>query len=188
MSFVDKIKNEFKKNKGVRIGHTAVVSRKVHTINPDCPEKVSIMMNSDAGEVFYNRLTRNEIIHIDLFHEIKTFDLKHMADYVKESLINNSLGHLIDFIDIQTGSGGGKLTGNLSYGKTESLINNHLNHVHLAALISDDELSSLLILISSIEEALNNQNVELRKVEYIKHEIGNKTSICHLILLTLILI
>ena len=174
MSFVDKIKNEFKKNKGVRIGHTAVVSRKVHTINPDCPEKVSIMMNSDAGEVFYNRLTRNEIIHIDLFHEIKTFDLKHMADYVKESLINNSLGHLIDFIDIQTGSGGGKLTGNLSYGKTESLINNHLNHVHLAALISDDELSSLLILISSIEEALNNQNVELRKVEYIKHEIGNK--------------
>ena len=42
-----------------------------------------------------------------------------------------------------------------------------------SSLISDDELSSLLI-ISSIEEALNNQNVELRKVEYIKHEIGNK--------------
>ncbi|MDD4568821.1 MAG: VWA domain-containing protein [Tepidanaerobacteraceae bacterium] len=173
MNNVEKLRKEFNKNKGVRIGETAVVSRKVHTIHPDCPGKVNIVVNSDAGQVFYHRLAQNEITHIDLFHEVITFDMVQMAEYLRQTLTENALDHLMDYIDIQTGSGGGKLTGDLKYGMTESLKKNHLNHVHLAALIPCEELDSLFYLVSAVEEALKKQKVELRKIEIIKHEIGN---------------
>ena len=132
------------------------------------------MVNADAGKVFYGRLTENEIIHIDLFHEITVFDLIQMTDFLKKGLIENSMGNLLDYIDIQTGSGGGKLTGSLNYGLTETLKNSHLNHVHIAALIPDCKLETVFLLVAKVEEALQAQNVELRKVENINHEIGNK--------------
>ena len=50
----------------------------------------------------------------------------------------------------------------------------HLNHVHLAALIPDCKLETVFLLVAKVEEALQAQNVELRKVENINHEIGNK--------------
>src|SRR5690554_4678709 len=140
MNPVIKLQKALNENKGVRIGQTAVVSRKVHTINPSTPQIVSIIVNSDAGQVFYNRLLPNEIIHIDLFHEIKTFNLRQLADFVIEGLKSSPFSHLMDYIDIQTGSGGGRLTGDLCYGRSESLKKSHLNHVHIAACIPEEEL------------------------------------------------
>ncbi len=173
MNPVTKLQQELRENKGVRIGQTAVVSRKVHTINPIYPQNIKIIVNADAGQVFYNRLLPNEIIHIDLFHEIKTFNLKRLADFLKDALEISSFRHLMDYIDIQTGSGGGRLTGDLCYGMTEHLRKTHLNHVHIAAHIPDDELESIFLIVSKIEQALIEQGVELRKIEKILHEIGN---------------
>jgi len=172
MNPVKKLQLELKKNKGVRIGQTAVVSRKVHTINPASPQKINIIVNSDAGQVFYRRIQPNEIIHIDLFHEVKTFDLKQLAQYLIYALEKSSFKHLMDNIDIQTGSGGGKLTGALCYGTSDSLKKSHLNHVHIAALIPEDELESVFLIVANIEQGLLEQGVELRKVEQISHEIG----------------
>lgn len=173
MNHIEKLRMEFDKSKGVRIGQTAVVSRKVHTINPNTPQNVSIVVNADAGQVFYHRSVQNEIIHMDIFHEITTFNLKQMTDSLKKNLIESSLGYLLDNMDIQTGSGGGRLTGNLSYGITESLKKNHLNHVHLAALITDEELKNIFLIVAKVEEALQKQGVELRKIERLRHEVGN---------------
>lgn len=173
MNPTTKLKTELDENRGARIGQTAVVSRKVHTINPNIPQNASIIVNADAGQVFYHRLAQNEIIHVDLFHEIKTFNLKQMADFLKENLKESSLGHLMDNMDIQTGSGGGRLTGNLNYGTTENLKKSHLNHVHIATLIPDEELKNIFLIVAKVEEALQQQGVELRKIEKITHETGN---------------
>jgi magnesium chelatase subunit D len=173
MNPVKKLQHELNKNKGVRIGQTAVVSRKVHTINPITPQKINIVVNSDAGQVFYQRLLPNEIIHIDLFHEIKTFNLKQLANFVKKALEISSFSHLMNNIDIQTGSGGGRLTGDLCYGMTESLKKSHLNHVHIAAFIPEEELESIFLIVDNFEQALLEQGVELRKIEKILHEIRN---------------
>jgi len=173
MNPVIKLQHELKKNWGVRIGHTAVVSRKVHTVNPDTPQNINIIVNSDAGQVFYHRSLPNEIIHMDLFHEVKAFNLKQLANSLLKALEKSPFSHLMDHIDIQTGSGGGRLTGDLCYGRTETLKKNHLNHVHIAALIPDEELQSIFFLVNVIEQALLEQGVELRKVERISHEIGN---------------
>lgn len=175
MSAIEKLQAELNNGKGVRIGQTAVVSRKVHTINYDTPQNVNIIINADAGQTFYYRFGENEIIHIDLFHEIKTFNLQQMADFLKKSLVENSLDYLMDNIDIQTGSGGGRLTGSLSYGITENLKKNHLNHVHITAFMSDEELENIFLIVAKTEEALQEQGVELRKIERIKHETGNSS-------------
>lgn len=175
MNPVIKLLQELKNNKGVRVGQTAVVSRKVHMINPAAPQKINIIVNSDAGQVFYQRLSPNEIIHIDLFHEIKSFNLKQLAEFLVKTLERSPFNYLMDNIDIQTGSGGGRLTGVLCYGRTESLIKSHLNHVHVAALISDEELESVFLIVNKIEQALLEQGVGLRKVEKIQHEIGNSS-------------
>lgn len=173
MIHVEILRSELEKHRGVRIGETAVVSRKIHTIDPHQPEEVHIIMNSDAGRVFYNRFNENEIIHIDLFHEIAAIDIKKAAEYLKKSMVESGLNNFIDYIDIQTGSGGGRLSGSLNYGLSESLVKDHLNHVHLAGLIPDDRLDMVFFLVDKVEEVLQLQNIELRKVEKIFNEIGS---------------
>lgn len=173
MMLSKKVLREFKKNKGVRIGQAAVVSRKVHTIYPDRPEIVNIITNADAGKVFYGRLGEGEIIHIDLFHEVSTLDVKQTATYLAEHLKKSQYSYLTEYIDIQTGAGGGKLDGSLIYGRSESLKKDHLNHVHIAALISDDELDSIFFIIKKLEEVLQEQKIELRKIEKIRHQLGD---------------
>lgn len=173
ISPLEKIKREFARGRGVRVGEAAVVSRKVHVISPERPQLVRIITNSDAGKVFYNRFNEGEIVHVDLFHEIKKVDVKMVANHLLKALFEVSKEDMADFIDIQTGSGGGRLTGTLNYGKTESLLKDHLNHVHLAVLLDDNNLDLLLFLIDRLEEALIEQDVEIRKVEKIQNEIGN---------------
>ena len=107
MNPTNKLLLEIKNNKGVRIGQTAVVSRKIHTISPNTPESVNIIVNADAGQVFYQRAKQNEILHIDLFHEITKFNLRQLADYIKNVFLEKSLDYLFDNMDLQTGSGGG---------------------------------------------------------------------------------
>jgi magnesium chelatase subunit D len=172
MIYIEKLKSELAKGKGVRIGHTSVVSRKVHTINPLNPEVVNIMTNTDAGRVFYHRCKDNEIIHIDLFHEIAKNNVRYLAENLIYSLSESKFSGLVNYIDIFTASGGGKLTGSLSYGLTESLIKSHLNHTHIAALISDEQIEAVFLLIKKIEENLTKQGIELRKVERIIHDIA----------------
>ncbi|MFO7152767.1 MAG: VWA domain-containing protein [Bacillota bacterium] len=169
---LEKIKSEFLKGRGVRIGEAAVVSRKVHLSSPERPQLVRIITNSDAGKVFYNRFNEGEIVHVDLFHEVKKVDVERIAKSLLKALSESSRESMGDYIDIQTGSGGGRLTGSLDYGKTENLMKSHLNHVHLAVLLDDDNLDFLLFLVDKLEEALMEQGVEIRKVEKIKNEVG----------------
>ncbi len=173
MNPTNKLLLEIKNNKGVRIGQTAVVSRKIHTISPNTPESVNIIVNADAGQVFYQRAKQNEILHIDLFHEITKFNLRQLADYIKNVFLENSLDYLLDNMDLQTGSGGGRLTGDLCYGTSGTLKKSHLNHVHVAILLPDAKLNNIFFIINVIEKALQEQGVELRKIERIKHEVGN---------------
>lgn len=172
MIHVEKLRSEILKQRGVRIGETAVVSRKVHVVT--CrPEEIHIIMNLDAGKVFYNRVNENEIIHIDLFHEIAVIDVKNIAEYLKKAILGSKWMEFIDYIDIQTGSGGGRISGGLNYGTSESIKKSHMNHVHLAVLIQDQELEMVFFLVETVEELLQQNGIELRKVERIFNEIGN---------------
>jgi magnesium chelatase subunit D len=172
MTHVEKLKHSLSAGNGVRIGHTSVVSRKVHSTSPINPEVVNIITNTDAGRIFYHRYNLDEVIHIDLFHEVSIIDVKSMAKDLILALSESKFHDILSYIDVMTSGGGGSITGNLNYA-TENLINNHLNHVHIAALISDEKLDSVFLLVEKVEESLMRQGIELRKVEKIVNCIGN---------------
>jgi len=78
----------------------------------------------------------------------------------------------LDLIDMQTGSGGGRVSGSLNYGRKFSLRKAHYNHVHLAAMLPDNCLAAVFYIVSAIEAELSRQGVEIRKVERISHLEG----------------
>lgn len=170
---LEKLKLTLENKKGVRVGETTVISKKVHVINQNHPQIVNIISNADAGVVFYNRPVEDEIIHIDLFHEIAICNVSRLSKKLINDLKASPARELIDYIDIQTADGGGRLTGSLNYGNTEAIKKSHLNHVHIAVLLPNDLLKYIFLLVDSIEKGLLEQNIELRKINKIVHKVGN---------------
>ncbi len=172
---------------GCRIGETAVCSRKIHTIEPDRPQIVTVVQNSDAGQIFYRRRRPGEVVHIDIFHAVQALNptpiglavKRGIERYAQEMSVQIGYEHanrryqLAHYVDVQTGAGGGRVTGTLSYGQRESLKKAHLNHVHISAKLPDQDIAAAFYLVYSVEEELQRQGVELRRVELVQHRQGS---------------
>lgn len=74
----------------------------------------------------------------------------------------------MDFVDIQTSTGGGRITGNLNFGKKLSLRKAHINHVHLTIMIPPVHLACLIYIILAVEEFILSCNLELRCMKKLK--------------------
>ncbi len=169
---------------GCRLGEAAVCSRKVHTVDPYQPEVVTIITNADAGQVFYHRQRAQEIIHVDVFHSVGKVQPQSIAQAVKRGLeqyaqgVGAQLGYeqanrryqLANYFDVQTGVGGGRVTGSQLYGQKESVKKAHLNHVHLSGKLANGDLAAIFFIVAAVEKAIEKQGFELRLVEYVQHE------------------
>lgn len=180
----------FKEERAVRIGQSSVVSHKLHTMDPAHPEEIKVMQALDAGQVFYRRQDSNAIFHMDIFHQCGLIDHRQVAKAIKKNidiynfhrsvqngalLSRGAITVMPDWVDVQTGVGGGRVTGSLEYGKKASLRKAHENHVHIAALIPDEHIASLFYLVQAVEEVILAAGLELRANERIIHDpsIGN---------------
>lgn len=176
------------KNKGVRIGQSAVVSRNMHTFHPITPEKVNILQGVDAGQAFYQRQDKGTVCHVDVFHQCGKVDHHMVAANIKKAVVAYNLHYSVnkmlfnhfnndaidaDYIDIQTGTGGGRITGSLTYGQKLSLRRAHENHVHIALAAPNDHIACLFYIILAVEEAVIASGLELRRNEQIIHLKGN---------------
>lgn len=173
-----------KANVGCRVGESAVCSRKVHTVDPYQPEIVTVVTNADAGQVFYRRQQPQEIIHVDIFHSVGRVQPQPIAQAIKRGLeryaqcITAQLGYeeaskryqLAHFFDVQTGLGGGRATGSQQYGQKESVKKAHLNHVHLSGKLANGDMAAIFFIIAAVEQAIVQQGLELRRIEYVRHE------------------
>ena len=179
------MQSEFRMGRGLRIGETTVVSKRVHVIHPASPGEIKVLVNQDAGVCFYSRRRKDEILHIDVFHEVAEVDHRRAADAVKRAvyrfyqdllldrargLFLPQPGELLNLMDIQTGTGGGRVGGTLNYGRKLSLRKAHCNHVHIAAMLPDNCLLVLFYLVLALEEEIARQGVEIRKVERLTHQ------------------
>lgn len=189
---VAKLTSLLKKNYGVRIGESAVVSRNMHTFSPLTPQKVYILQNVDAGQAFYHRTEKGSVCHLDVFHQCGLVDHKEVARNVRKAvktynlhssveniLYNTAYGHSdvnLDYIDIQSGTGGGRITGSLRYGQKLSLRRAHENHVHIALLLPDEHLACLFYIVLAVEKVILESNMELRCNEEIVHVKSNSKS------------
>lgn len=164
---------------GVRLGQCAVLSTKVHAFNARSPEHVQVMVNADAGQVFYHRRDSGAICHLDIFHQCGMIDHVLAASYVCQAVdfyhklagakAPSSPAGLVnpDLIDIQTAAGGGRITGTLTGGQKESLCRVHENHVHLALHLPYDHICCLFFIVAAIETAILACGFELRCNEQI---------------------
>lgn len=173
---VEQLMRLFTSNSGCKIGESTVVSKKLHIYNAVQPQEIQIMYNVDAGCLFYNRQDCNKIIHLDCFHECGQVDHHLVAAALRDAVSHYNtlvrdypeLCHTsIDpnYIDIQTSTGGGRITGNLAYGQKLALQHAHKNHVHVAALLPDRHIACLFYIVLAVESAILACNLELRCIE-----------------------
>lgn len=177
----------FGRELGVRIGQSTVASQKMHTYSPDKPQEVQILQDVDAGQVFYRRQAAGQVYHLDVFHQCGLVDHRQAAKNVRQAVetynLHQQMQQLVLFnmgstgvnanlIDIQTGTGGGRITGDLSYGTKQSLRRAHENHVHIAAMIPKEHLVCLFYIVNSVETVIKETALELRCNERIIHSAG----------------
>ncbi|NLW16752.1 MAG: VWA domain-containing protein [Firmicutes bacterium] len=169
---------------GCRVGEAAVCSRKVHLVDPYRPEFVTVVKNADAGQVFYKRQKTGEIIHVDIFHAVGRLRPQPIAEAVKRGLERyalhgsvergyeqaKELHQLAHFFDVQTGLGGGRVTGSQLFGQKESVKKAHLNHVHLSGKLANGDLAAVFFIVAAVERAIIEQGLELRRIEFLQHE------------------
>ena len=164
----------------VPIGETSVLSRSLHTIEPARPGIINVLLGADAGQVFYQRSRPGEILHLDIFHSLGEVDHRRMAERIKEMLADEVLKAylagfpFLDYTDLQTGTGGGRLSGSLTYGQKESLRRAHTNHVHIATMLPPALWGSLVPLVSAVEEEIMGQGYQLRRVDGITCQRGEE--------------
>ncbi|MCG0239590.1 MAG: VWA domain-containing protein [Firmicutes bacterium] len=168
MDWVEKVAAHLHRGEGVRFGEAAVVSRRVHLMDPAVPEEVVVLGHADAGQVFYGRRDRDRVLHIDLFHQVGPVDHRRVAAAVRRVLSQCGQPDLAHYVDVQTSTGGGRVTGDLTYGTRPSLRAAHRNHIHLAAEIGDGGLPLLYPLILALEEEVLAQGLEIRRVDRLR--------------------
>lgn len=186
----DTLRVLFREDKGARIGHSTVVSQKMHTVSQDQPEVVTVLQNVDAGQTFYHRRSSGEVYHLDVFHQCGGLDHREVAARLRQAVetynYHYGISHIVvfanknngvnaDLVDIQTGKGGGRITGSLTHGQKLSLRRAHENHVHIAAMLPEEHLACLFYLVMATEEAVTAAGLELRRNERITHGRGGNS-------------
>lgn len=180
------LQNYLLQGQGAMVGEAAVVSTKVHMSNPSNPNLVAIIENADAGQVFYHRRQAHQIVHIDVFHNLAELPHRYVAAQLKKAVITytfhlmadsawgaplpNEAVALGDLVDVQTASGGGRISGRLQYGKKRSLREAHLTHCHVTAKLTPKHYALVFYLVDAIEESVEKKGLQLRKIVNLVHE------------------
>lgn len=171
----EKLRRTLARGRGARLGEATVVSRQLHMHDSHTPQITTILSYLDAGQVMYWREKPGEVIHLDIWHQVADVDHRRVAAAIRAALAGVPAGGddpadrlLIDYLDLCTGTGSGRVTGELTYGNP-SVRAAHRNHVHVAGRLADDQLPMLHPLICAIEQSILEQNIELRRIEKVNH-------------------
>jgi Mg-chelatase subunit ChlD len=170
----------------VRIGEASIASFHPHAFTVEKPAEIRVLKAQDAGAVFYGLRKPKRVLHIDIFHEpgfvdhfgaarsvmrgftSLTSELHMMASPVSQDTSPSPYTmEALDYVDIQTGTGGGRLTGRLIYGKGASVRQTHMNHIHIA--MAWNPLGSMMAfcMIWFLEQEILSQGLELRCIQSI---------------------
>jgi len=180
------------RGEGYRFGESSVVSRRVHLVTSERPGDVDILTDTDAGRVFYQRRTEGQVLHIDVFHEVARVDHREVAARLRTAVgryardagrgeaavaagggaVSLSNRRLADYVDVQTATGGGRITGGLTYGQGSTLQRAHLTHVHVAVLSLGRDLGLVPYVIMAVEDEIRRQGYEIRRPDRLNQISG----------------
>ncbi|NPV92954.1 MAG: VWA domain-containing protein [Firmicutes bacterium] len=184
------LKTYFNKNQGVRLGETAVVSRRVHQKSPRSFPHVKILIEQDAGKVLMKLSEAEQVVHIDVYHEPAGVSLPYMARKLWHALDSyleareqprplmpgelggmSQPGELGERILLATSEGQGYIHRLATKGMGESFeIDEDLSdHVHLLMELPEEWYPLIPALVEASENAIQELGLQLRKVMGITH-------------------
>ncbi len=159
---------------GIRVGEASVASRSVHLLEPADPDGVTVVTDRDAGQVFYHRRLPGQVLHLDVFHTPGPVPPHSIAAAFDRSLRfyrqdRPATAAVLrgDWFDVQTGVGGGRISGSLTGGQRPSVLAAHRAHVHLAGLVPPGEVMFVFYLVAAVEQTLVDARLPLRKVQWV---------------------
>jgi len=191
------LKNYFGKNQGVRLGETAVISRRVHQRSPRSFPHVKILVEQDAGKELLQMEHPEQVVHVDVYHDPATIALNPLAralwraldEYLgqrkKSGMLTSeelrdlgSTADLANRVVVGTDEGQGFLGRLVQSGQTADLpLDEDLReHVHLLVHLPETWYDLFWPLISAVEETVLEQGVNLRKLMGITHGFQKGTA------------
>ncbi len=180
----------FRKNQGVRIGETTVLSRKVHGNEPKTPGEIRIYTDQDAGRYYLQNKETDTVLHMDVFHEPACLDPVFVARRIWHGVetyfhkledesqsaaardkITDLTRALAEHIIVKTSGGEGNVFDMAS--RRVKLVPEKARtpqtHVHLLFSVNPGYYDSILFIADAVEQAILNQGFEIRRVEKIIH-------------------
>ena len=158
--------------RGLRLGESGVLSQSVHLLRAADPDAVTVLVDRDAGVTFYGRSTASAVTHLDIFHApgavrpvvVRGAFAQALGEY-RRALHGTCARVAADWFDVQTGVGGGRLSGSLDGGRRPTVLAAHRGHVHLAGLVPAGDLAFCLYLVAEVERRLVEVGCPPRRVE-----------------------
>ena len=182
----------FGQNQGVRLGESTVVSLRGHARMPEKRVKgqVKILLNRDAGKMYLDFVEANQVVHIDVFHQLGEIDprdvaraifwaldehflekdpqlqfaederLKMVTEYAKKIFITTSLGKGVIY--------------ELYQDQVKPFIEGEegFDHVHVLARLDREEYYLVYVIAEAVEEVIISSAIKPVKVRNIIH--GNQ--------------
>jgi len=185
------LKTYFDKQQGVRLGETAVVSRRVHKKSRRKFPHVQILIEQDAGKAFLQLGEPEQAVHIDVYHEpaeIQLFPLarrlwraltayheekeKDIPPLEREKAVNFfSLEQLGSRVTVATLEGEGTLLYLVQkrQGEAVRIAEDLSDHVHVLLETPEEWYDLIPLLVEEVEAAVQEQGYQLRKLMGITH-------------------
>lgn len=182
----------FGQNQGVRLGESCVVSRKAHARMPEKRVKgqVKILLNRDAGKTYLDYVDVNQVVHLDVYHQLGEIDPRNVAKVIFWRLDEYFLeqdpqlkfaddqrfkmvANYANKIFIVTNQGKGLL-----YDLFQDVVKPYsqgdegFDHVHVLARLNREEYYLIYVIAEAVEEAVLASEVKLARVRNIVH--GNQ--------------
>lgn len=178
----------FNQNQGVRLGETAVVSRKVHEKKSRRSREIKIVIDRDAGQTYWQYFEPNQVVHIDVYHQPGQVDPRRAASVVLEAVHHyfqdrdallpgqmepaREVNLLLEKITLGTTLGEGSIARLVKYREIKEGNPSRSDHVHILAELREEDYGLIYYLVEAVEEAIQAQGLEIRKILGVTHGFG----------------
>jgi magnesium chelatase subunit D len=180
------------RNQGVRVGESAVVSRRVHQPHPQDPRRVKVLIEQDAGKTFCGFNEPEQAVHIDVYHDPATIEIQPAARRIwaaidtfletqgSELMIRKEEDRLTQpsavagRIYLATAEDRGYVARLMRQGYDDyaEIAEDLRDHVHLVMELPEEWYPLVVSLVDAVETAILEQGYNIRKISGVVNGYG----------------
>lgn len=182
------------RNQGVRVGESAVVSRRVHQVHPRDLRRILVCIEQDAGKTFCGYTEMEQVVHIDIYHDPANLQAQGVARKIWAAIDNflevqgreiivrkaedrlTQSGQVAARIFLATAENQGSVTQLLRQGfdRSKEVPENLNDHVHLHVELPEEWYALVYSLIDAVEQSIMEQGYGIRKISRVENGYGKR--------------